>query len=92
MFFKRGRELKKPEKCLTSPHLVYCLNHSVKGINQMTTLYHNQGTSLSVHFKMLHKTVWVEGVDFPLLITKQVRFGSPISKRGWFRSLQLFGY
>lgn len=172
-------------------HYDHCIKRAVKGINQMTALYHSQETSLPICFHMIHKTVWVtdkktgklkrissvskqeifrqlikqsitnnlvfsyiladswfsaaenfnfiqdlnrlfiiplkanrkialsqhdkfngayqpieslelkdnqtlqvwvEDVEFPLLLTKQVRFGGPISKQRWFRRDYLFGY
>lgn len=63
-------------------HYDHCLKRSVKGINQMTALYHSQGTSLPVCFKMLHKTVWVTDKK-----TGKPKRISAVTKQELFRQL-----
>jgi hypothetical protein len=63
-------------------HFDHCLKRSVKGVNQITALYHSEGTSLPVCFEMIHKTVWVN--DKKKNKSKRI---SAISKQELFRQL-----
>jgi hypothetical protein len=63
-------------------HYDHCLKRSVKGINQLTGLYYNQGVSLPVCFKVIHKTVWTTEKK-----TNKLKRVSEISKQEHFRQL-----
>ena len=63
-------------------HYDHCLKRSVKGINQITGLYYNQGVSLPICFKIIHKTEWV--IDKKTNKPKRV---SKVSKQDHFRQL-----
>lgn len=63
-------------------HHDHCLKRSVKGINQVTGLYHSQGVSLPVCFKLIHKSEWVTNKK-----TKKLKRVSKVSKQEYFRQL-----
>lgn len=70
------------ENDLIAWHYDHCIKRSVKGINQLTALYHSQDISLPICFTMIHKTEWV--TDKKTGKSKRI---SAISKQAIFRQL-----
>ena len=63
-------------------HYDHCSKRSIKGINQLTALYHSNGISLPVAFEFVHKTEWVTNKK-----TNKPKRISPVSKQVLFRKL-----
>lgn len=62
-------------------HYDHCNKRTVKGINQLTMLYHAQDVSLPVCFNMIHKTIWITDKK-----TGKPKRVSAISKKEIFRT------
>jgi hypothetical protein len=54
-------------------HYDHCTGRTVKGINQLTALYHSQDTSLTVGYKLITKTKTIQGKKGPKKVSEHTK-------------------
>lgn len=54
-------------------HYDHCTGRTLKGINQLTALYHSQDTSLPVGYKLITKTKTIQGKKGPKKVSEETK-------------------
>lgn len=54
-------------------HYDHCTGRTLRGINQLTALYHSQDTSLPVGYKLITKTKTIQGKKGPKKVSEQTK-------------------
>src|SRR5512144_647815 len=65
-------------------HFDHCQNRTVKGMNLLNALYHSDGVSIPVDFRLVHKPL-----QFCEVATRQIRRVSEVTKNQWLQEMFL---
>jgi hypothetical protein len=65
-------------------HFDHCQNRTVKGLNRLNALYHSDGVSIPVDFRLVHKPL-----QFCDVVTRQVKRASEVTKNQLLQEMLL---